>query len=462
MTPEMEQKVLASLYDRLWDAITYSPGGNRTKVFDKQTSFVQFSKGEALRAEDFANAAAPINPGGNLNAAETFSGMVDVVPLVQADYAPGATRLSQAYGDIVRGANSNVETNPDQQKIYNQAYSYLNTTTRIKEFDGTETTQSGPSRVLNTYLGNRDAYANALSGYRLAYNSYDLNDPKQQREWQARAPALQAALDRTWNLWRGEGATQVERALAALDTTINSAVRNVLEAARQTMAQAALTSSGGGGTQWYLSYALPSNWAAPDAAENFTAITLDSSNLQSEASSRFDSYGGGASWSAGLWSVGGSAAGSSGSSSFHMSSDKLKLSAKLGLVRIYRPWLNDLIFRMNAWFVEGIGKNGISNGQLQGNEHAALPLIPTAFVVGRDISVEADFTTEDKTHVENSISGSASVGWGPFRVSGNYAHSSSKDTFKSTFDGGTLRIPGIQVLGWVSEIVPASPPLNTP
>jgi hypothetical protein len=462
MTPEMEQKVLAALYDRLWDAITYSPGGGKSDVFNKQTSFVQFSKGEALRAEDFANAAAPINPRGNLNAAEAFASMVDVVPLVQADYAPSATRLSQAYGDIIRGANSNVTTNPDQQKIYNQAYNYLNTTSTITEFDGSETTQTGPSRVLNTYLANRDAYANALSGYRLAYTGYDLDEPQQQREWQARAPALQAALDRTWSLWRGEGATQVERALAALDTTINSAVRNVLEEARQTLAQAALTTSTGGGTKWYLSYALPSDWSGPGGAENLTAITLDSSNLQSESSSRFDSYGGGASWSAGLWSVGGSAAGSSGSSSFHMSADKLKLSAKLGLVRIYRPWLNDLIFRMNAWFVEGIDKNGISNGQLQGNEHGALPLIPTAFVIGRDIAIEADFTTEDKTHVENAISGSASVGWGPFRVSGNYAHSSSKDTFKSTFNGGTLRIPGIQVLGWVSEIVPASPPQNAP
>ena len=51
MTPEMEQKVLASLYDRLWDAITYSPGGGKSSAFDQQTSFVQFSKGEALRGE---------------------------------------------------------------------------------------------------------------------------------------------------------------------------------------------------------------------------------------------------------------------------------------------------------------------------------------------------------------------------------------------------------------------------
>lgn len=47
-------------------------------------------------------------------------------------------------------------------------------------------------------------------------------------------------------------------------------------------------------------------------------------------------------------------------------------------------------------------------------------------------------------------------------MSGSYSHSSSKDYHKSTFDGGTLTIPGIQIIAWVSEITPASPPENAP
>jgi hypothetical protein len=51
-----------------------------------------------------------------------------------------------------------------------------------------------------------------------------------------------------------------------------------------------------------------------------------------------------------------------------------------------------------------------------------------------------------------AISTSASLSFGPFSVGGSYSHSSSKETFKSTFDGVTLKIPGLHILAWISEI----------
>ena len=107
MTAELEQKVLASLYDRLFDAVTYAPA-DKTSSFNKQTTFLQFSKNEALNPADFAGAATPTNPGGDLNAAEQFFRMIDVIPNVQADYTPSANNLSTVYSNIVNGANSSV------------------------------------------------------------------------------------------------------------------------------------------------------------------------------------------------------------------------------------------------------------------------------------------------------------------------------------------------------------------
>ena len=462
MNQKNEQKVLASLYDRLWQAITYSPGGGKETTFDRETTFVQFSKGEALNPADFANAVTPTNPAGTLNAAQTFSQMVDAIPAVQADYAPSASKLSDTYKQVVNGANSSVETDPKQQDLYDKAYEYLNTSTTVKDFTGKEITTYGPSAIHSAYENNKLAYTAALSAYRTAYLDYDMSDPKQQRQFQANAPLLQAAIDKTYNEWRAAGAAQVEEALAALDTTVNSAVRNVIEAAQKTMRTASFDSSTGDLTKWYLSYALPTNWADPSSTKNFSALTLKSSSLKTTQDSSFSSYGGGASWFGGLWGVGGSAAGSSGSTHYHMDAESFELSAKLGVVRIYRPWLNDLIFRMNKWFVDNFNKDGISNGELKGNESSAIPLIPTAFIVAREIEITSDFGSEDKKHVEKSVSGSANVGWGPFRISGHYSHSSSKDTFTSTFDGGTLKVPGMQIVAWVSEIVPASPPENAP
>lgn len=461
MNKENEQKVLSTLYNRLFEAITYSPGDGKTAVFDKDTTFVQFSKNEALNSADFTNATTPSNPGGDQTHAEMFSSMVDVIPAIQADYTPTQNHVSKIYKTIVDGANSDTSIDPTQQEIYNKAYNYLNKETKIKDFTGKETVVYGPSDIYQTYQNNQTAYIAAVSAYRTAYLGYDLTKPDEQKKWQANEPLLQNAVSQTYNTWRAQGAPQVEEALAAINTSINSSVRNALNSAQQAV-KSPLPSNVAGGSPWYMTYALPTNWYDASAAANFSDLTLSSSYLDAKADSSYTSYGGGASWSAGLWSVGGSVSGHKESTHFHMDASNLSLHAKIGVVRIYRPWLNEFIFRMKHWFIDATNKNGISNGQLKGNEDGLMPLIPTAFVVARDIEIEADFTSQDKTHVESSISTSARVGWGPFAISGHYSHSSSKDTFKSTFDGGTLKVPGIQILAWVSEIVPASPPENKP
>lgn len=458
----MEKRLLEELYDRLWQAITFTPGGSQVPPFQKDTTFIQLSKGEALNPADFTNAVTPMNPMGDLKATELFSRMVDAIPAVKADYTPSTSRISTVYRQIVQGANSSVQIDTNQQKIYDLAFSFLNTKTTITDFTGKEITTNGPSHIAQAYDDNRLAYVQAASAYQSAFLNYDLNDPKQQREWQANAPILQAAINQTYNKWRREGAAQVEQAQAALDTSINSAVRNIIREAQQTMNTSSFESNLGRPDPWYLAYALPTDWADPNNGERFMDLSLKSSSLRSQSNSNFRSYGGGASWFGGLFSVGGSFSGSSGSQNFHMEADNLELSAKLFTVRIYRPWLNGLLFRTNSWFVQGFNKNGISNGKLQGNEFSALSLIPTAFVVARDVKIKANFTSQDMQHVQNSFSGSAGFGIGPFRLGGSYSYSSSSSSFKSTNDGGVIEVPGLHILAWISEIVPPCPPEMPP
>lgn len=463
MTPEAEQKVLSTMYNRLYDAVTFSPGDGKGSAFDRATTFLQFSKNEAVNPQDFINAATPTNPKGNLTTAETFSRMVDVVPSVQVDFARNGV-LSDVYGQIVKGANADptLHIDPKQQHLYDKAYGYLNTSTTITDMNGTAIKTDGPSPIYNTYLSNRTAYISAISAYRTSYNGYNLENIDDQRKWQANEPLLSNAVDQAYRTWRSAGAAQVEEALGVLDTSLNSMVRNALTAARDAIDAKNQMASSLGGPHWFLSYALPTNWYDPAAAQNFSTLTLSSEYLDSKTDSNYTSYGGGGSGSYGLWSVGGSAQHSSESTSYHMTASKFSLSAKLGVVSIYRPWLHEFIFAMNGWYVDGKPQGGISTGALANNTNSLLPLIPTAFIVARDIAITADFTSEDKQHIASATSGSASVGWGPFSVSGNYSHSESHDTFKSTFDGGTLKIPGIQIIAWLSEIVPNSAPMSTP
>ncbi len=113
MSPEQENDVLSALYDRLFQIITYAPAGQASQ-FNKQNTFIQFAKNQALKPADFKNARSPVNPNGALTTAELFSRMVDIQPALRSDYAPTANIISDTFTTIVNGANTALTPNPAQ------------------------------------------------------------------------------------------------------------------------------------------------------------------------------------------------------------------------------------------------------------------------------------------------------------------------------------------------------------
>ena len=117
--------------------------------------------------------------------------------------------------------------------------------------------------------------------------------------------------------------------------------------------------------------------------------------------------------------------------------------------------VNPLLLSLQGWWEDGQPKGSLSAS-------TAMPMYPTSFVVARNVALSANFSSSDKDHIAQSISSSASAGSGPFSVSGSYSHSSSSDTFTSTFDGGTLKMPGLQVIAWLNATTPFCPPMDSP
>jgi len=448
------------MHDRIFDAITYVPDG-KAAIFDKDTTLIQLSKNEAIDPADFKNQLTPMNPGGDYNAAQQFSAMVDTVPKVQADYSPSTVALSKTYQQIVDGANTKAEVDPAQKKTYDENYEYLNTETRIPNpGNQPDTVVNGPSAIALAYDENQAAYVTAVGGYRVAQNGYDLTKPADQRAFNAVAPGLQLNIDKAWNNWVRQGKQNVERAQNALVATINDIVSSIIADSQKAVGPEAWNTGGPAGQPWLLCYPLPGDWAS--GSSGATAFELKSSYLHTEKDSKFTSYGGGASWGAGLWSVGGSFNHSEGEQSAHMDANNLEINAKLTLVRVMRPWLNTLLFRTDGWWLKNQPMNSVSSGDLEGNAGKQLPLVPTAFVVMSDVTIKADFSKKDEKHIQKATSGSTSVGWGPFSISGHYSHSESHDKFTSSYDAGTIRVPGMQVVAWINSIMPACPPLSDP
>ncbi|MEJ8837337.1 hypothetical protein [Ramlibacter sp. AN1133] len=454
MSPEQEKLVLASLYDRLHDAVTYSPEG-KAPAFSPQNIYFQMTKNTVLRPSDFADMLSPANPNGNQLTAELYSAMVDKLPSPGPLWADSTDKLSDEYANLA-AANTDSKPTPDQQKLYDDAFNFLVTEVEGKDFRGNVTRTYNPSPIALAYEQAKAAYISAVSGYRTAYNGYDLTKKEDQRAWNAAAPMLQNLVDQTWNAWGRAGKTEVEEAQAALNSTIGDAVRLAIDQiAKSTSAEHKLPSSTPGGFAWLPSYGVPTEWASDDL--HGPKLEFTSAYLNKTTSSQADSYGAQAGGSFGLFHASGGVEGEHKSSSSHMDAQNLKLEAELIAVSIVRPWFSPLLLGMNGWWINSARKGELSNGDPK-NPAGTLALIPTGFVLAKNVKITADFSSEDKKFISNSIATKAEAGWGPFSFSGKYAHSDSKEDFNSKFDGGSLVFPGLQLIAWINTVPRLSPP----
>jgi hypothetical protein len=410
-----------------------------------------------IKPSDFADMVSPENPNGDQRSAEAFSAMVDKVPRPGPLWADSGDKLSEAYA-LLASANTDSAPSPEQKKLYDQAYEFLNSRTTTKDFKGNVKDKIDPSPIVIAYDQARAAYISAVSGFRTAYNGYDLTKKEDQRAFNAAAPALQNLIDQTWNAWGRAGKAEVEEAQAALNSTINDAVRLAIDQIGEaTGTRYKLPSSTTTGRPWLPAYALPTEWAASDL--HGPKLEFSSAYLNKTTSTQADGYGVEASGSYGLFHASVGVEGEHKRSSAHMDAENLKLEAELIAVSIMRPWFNPVLLGMNGWWLNGYDRGGISNGDPT-NPAGKLPLIPTGFVLAKNVKITADFSSEDKKFISNSISTKAEAGWGPFSFSGKYSLSDSKEDFESKFDGGSLVFPGLQLIAWISTVPGLSPPRN--
>ena len=458
MDKDREQKVLASLYDRLFDAVTYSPEG-KSGLYSKNEIYFHMDQNHVLEPKDFEDMISPVNPNGNMKSTSAFSAMVDVLPKPSVRWDPGLNKLSKAYEEIVNGANTGAKPRPEQEKIYKQASDFLRVEKKVKEFDGSETTQIEPTSIAVAYDNAEAAYITALGGYRTAYNGYDLDKKEDQRAWNAVEPGLQLNLNNAWNNWTRQGKAQVEKAQNALASSINDAISSVIRSSQRLVSDEFKSPPLAGEGKWLRSYALPTSWAS--ASAKGSKLKFTSAYLNKTESSVAQKYSAELSASWGLWHGSAKASGGNKEENKHMDAQNFTLEAELITVSIMRPWFNPLLFTMNQWFVEGYEKNQISNADAA-NLKGIMPLVPVGLVIARDVKISADFSEEDKKTISSQLDTEASFGWGPFGIKGGYSRETSSSEMKTKFDGATLQLPGLQVIAWISSITPASPPQSAP
>jgi hypothetical protein len=160
----------------------------------------------------------------------------------------------------------------------------------------------------------------------------------------------------------------------------------------------------------------------------------------------------------GLWSVGGGA--SSQTSHFHSdaSAQNIRVSYQYALITIRRPAISGLLFGLPGWRTDVAAKGMFSSGSRRNQSNTKFPLLPQAFLAIKNLTITGNFSSSEMNQANNAISANASVGWGPFSVSGSYQHGSSQQHVKGSANASGIHVPFVQIVGWVNLILPFCPP----
>jgi hypothetical protein len=72
--------------------------------------------------------------------------------------------------------------------------------------------------------------------------------------------------------------------------------------------------------------------------------------------------------------------------------------------------------------------------------------------------ISANWSKTDMELIKKHSSGGGGFAIGPFSIGGSYQHSSSKQTYQASIAGNKISVPGVQLIGTISQVVPLSPP----
>lgn len=128
-----------------------------------------------------------------------------------------------------------------------------------------------------------------------------------------------------------------------------------------------------------------------------------------------------------------------------VTSSNFSLSLRYCIVQVKRPWLSTAYLLSRGWYIPGYKAGELSTGTAGSNDgiFAALPI---GFIVVRDLKISANWTdAEFKTASE-------SMAFGPFSTLGLKVDKASS----------SLVVDGMQIVGWICQVMPVLPPNADP
>ncbi len=419
--------------------------------------------GVAFDAEDLRFAASPEDAGGgadNDNASDEldqlklqfeFSSLVNSIPKVNAIYDQDGSQLDKIYKDII--TQSQVADNPisaeDLEKI--KKYRDLLSPKEISFQDalGKTKTKSEPSAIMKAYdLGLAD-YQSALQEYVQLRTAAQRGIKGAAKEFASLGSILKKKVSNAYDKWVADGyKEEVDEMRAFIGQVTSRSLVTWKQGIAQNIKISELTDLTSNAGYLWTSF-LPGNFAK--RKEGWTAMSFGSSEYKSYENEEKDSWGASVDADFGLWSVSAKSSGTSIREDRNSNLNEYNISFGLTQVPILRPWFDPSFMKSRAWRltpggIQTIGSETVSTGGA--NPQGIIPAYTTSAIFIRD--VELNLKSEDTSFKASSLvtDSSVAVGWGPIKVKGNYSNSRKNKQIQANVSGGSIKIPGMQLIGF--------------
>jgi hypothetical protein len=485
----MEGKAMPDVFKILKDlelkAVGLDPQTNKMQ----EGYFVSFrSVGLPIHKDDFANPYSPLgtnlqkdipqkDPSDPKDAPKTGSGPMDEKSIFAANIAksmqsylntfllvdnqlrmnnlyavmPNSSKVSDAWWAVITGANG-IPTDSVLNQAMQQAYAAAQA--KLMDKDG------NPTPHYEAYMRFEDEYKSKVKAWHRAYAAA-FTDPMKLQSWPIEGTTYQDDADEAMDRWVGFGfKLEVENAIATLAAQGTDPAIALIARAKKRFINSLLEFQSVGELPYTI--LLPNSWYDPDNDDGWNEYTSADSHSESHYQASSTSYGGGGGFSLGFWSAGADFNHVEQQNSLDIQAHDMEVSFKYCAVDIERPWLDTSLLNLSNWFLMGDYKKGcISTGtmgqELPKNAPTFLPSIVTSLILVKDLSIKwGSFRGDWDSHSETT-SANVSVGWGPFAVQGHYSHHDEQQNMDVDTSGEGLFVHGIQLIGYVSTINPASP-----
>ncbi len=377
--------------------------------------------------------------------------------------------ISSVYRDVLKYSRVvNIELS-DKEKEKLQKFRNLLTVTKETEdlITGEKKTVTEPGSLtlaytakMNDYIDAADEYMNLLIDAQSAKG----NDPEAIRRvaaWTNKSKFIRKKMEAAEMAWVSQGyKNEYEQINAYIDQVTQKSMVLYKQDLLRKFNNSLLTSTQEGTAgDFYYTTLLPGNFATSPGWTRFTFYEGDYDTHYNKNTSQWSAGGG---LSLGLFSIGARASGSKVAIASNQKATSFSATLEFTQIPICRPGCDFGFFSMRGWTLDKLWDLNFDKKVSDGGEKPVGRLVayPITALFVRNVRFTFAEWDSQSQYINRQIQGGGAVGYGPFFVAGSYSQGSETRDASFHNEGGSIVIPGMQLIGFINNIIPKSPNPN--